>query len=215
VAGSSVTVKYRLPRYALNEAEAGMAREFGLGDPTPSAGAGIVTLIMSLFPVTAVIDDIGIRVTGGALRPWAEFGMAYETEHLVCLVVTSTTGPLTVPKASLDDTRLAALRDLISRHVVSTPETLDAIRRVRPRAAIALTGLGLGPPAGGARALRVQPAPLGEDVDGNPIPDSRSASVRGRVAPPAGVRPTPRGPITWRLWQRRRPSVYRTSRGGV
>jgi hypothetical protein len=130
MAGSSVTVKYRTPRGTLNEAEVGMARSLGLREPTPTAGGGIVDLVLSLIPDTATIDETGVR-SGGVMRPWADFGLAYETDHLICLIVTSTSGPFTLPKTSLDEANLAIVRDLISRHVVSTPETLDSIARIR------------------------------------------------------------------------------------
>jgi hypothetical protein len=125
-------MKYRIPRNALPEAEAGMARALGVGGPgsTVSGGVRVLGFAMSLLPMTAVIDEEGIRIQG-VTRPWTDIGLAYETENLICLVVTRNTGPITLPKAELSDTDLSTLRELISRRVVSTPETVDAIRQVR------------------------------------------------------------------------------------
>ena len=123
-------MKYRAPRNALPEAEAGMARALGVGQPRSTVSGGVLGFAMSLLPMTAVIDEEGIRIQG-VTRPWTDIGLAYETENLICLVITRTTGPITLPKAGLSGGDLSTLRELISRRVVSTPETVDAIRQVR------------------------------------------------------------------------------------
>jgi len=57
--------------------------------------------------------------------------MSYETDNLLCVVITDTTGPLTIHKRALSEERLAEVRRLIAEHVQVTPETIARITAIR------------------------------------------------------------------------------------
>jgi hypothetical protein len=126
----SVTISNRIVPGELMEAELGLGRVFGVGVDRPNAGFQLLERLLSVIPAHATVDEAGVWIHG-VLRPWDEIGLAYETDRFLCLVVTRTTGPLTLRKDRMTETDLATIRSLVEDHVVTTPATLEWIKAVR------------------------------------------------------------------------------------
>jgi hypothetical protein len=127
----SVTIRFRSRPGDLREAETGLARALGFdGAVSPTPGGWIIAALISLIPSSATIDDTGVRI-GGVTRLWEDIGLSYETENLVCLVLTRTSGPITLPKSAMSDADLVTVRSLAADRVVTTPDILEHLTRIR------------------------------------------------------------------------------------
>jgi len=128
----SITFQNRTSVEDLPEAEAGLGKALGFGVDAPSriAMALLRPLMWLMRRNTITIDETGIAIPW-RFRPWSEFGLAYETENLLCLVITETSGPLTIRKRVLSTKQLDEVRRLIDEHVEATPETMARITQIR------------------------------------------------------------------------------------
>jgi hypothetical protein len=102
----------------LAESEAGLGAT--LGHPVAAPSGIAVVLMRPLFRFfgkrTITVDDNGITVSG-RFRPWSDYGLTYETDNLVCVVLTKTTGPLGIHKRDLTEDQLAEVRRLIAENI--------------------------------------------------------------------------------------------------
>jgi hypothetical protein len=126
----SATIRFRTGFADYREAEAGLGRALGGRTEEPGIGARLAASLAGLIPNGATVDESGIRIQG-VHRPWEEIGLAYETDNLICLVVTRNTGPITLPKRAMTHSNLQTIRALVAEHVETTPEKLEWIARVR------------------------------------------------------------------------------------
>jgi hypothetical protein len=126
----SVTIKYRVGFSDFKEGEAALGRALGVPVDAPHIGGRILATLVSLFPNTVTINDAGVRQVG-ATRDWSEFGLAYETDNLLCLVFTANAGALTLPKGAMTPAQLATVRELIEEHLEPSPEKTSRILATR------------------------------------------------------------------------------------
>lgn len=135
-----VTIRESLSYDDFIEAERRLAQAFGLPDSRMSTGQAIGMRLLMWFAsrfskTTMTFDQAGVRNHQREEPwPWSAFGMAYETERLVCLVLTETTAPVTVRKGSCTSTELETIRRLIAARVSSSPEALARIAAIRTSA---------------------------------------------------------------------------------
>ena len=116
------------------EAEAGLASKLGIGVPTRSPLSSLLMRpLLWLAGRTArsvALDESGVSIQG-VDRAWDEFGMSFETDHLVCVVMTRNAGPLVIKKAALDAATLAEVRTLVAQHVNENEGSVARIRGIR------------------------------------------------------------------------------------
>jgi len=116
-----VTLRFKVGAAAFAEAEAGMAQALGSNPPHQSVFGRLVASILGLVPSTVTLDDVGVH-QGSITAPWSDFGLTYETENLVVLVLTKTTGPLCLPKGAMSEGDLDAVRRLVPHAATSGSE---------------------------------------------------------------------------------------------
>ena len=125
-----VRLHFKVGAAEFAEAEAGMAHALGANPPSQSMFGRLAASLVGLVPSTVTIDDAGVH-QGSVTRAWSDFGLAYETENLVVLVITKTTGPLSLPKSAMSEGDLEIIRRLVAEKIVSTPVDLAWIQQVR------------------------------------------------------------------------------------
>lgn len=111
-----VTLRYRLTWADFVEVEDGLASHVGLDAPARGAfrmlGWRLAITLAGLGQGEATIDDAGIRIERGPVRPWSEFSDTFETERLLAFVVGSTAGPIMLPKRAMKPADLAGIRQI-------------------------------------------------------------------------------------------------------
>jgi hypothetical protein len=130
LAQNRITLRFKIGAAEFAEAEAGMASALGANPPRQSMLGRLAASLVGLVPSTVTIDDAVVH-QGSVTRAWRDFGLTYETENLVVLVITKSTGPLSLPKSAMSAGDLEAIRRLVAEKVVSTPTDLAWIQQVR------------------------------------------------------------------------------------
>jgi len=125
-----VTLRFKVGAAEFAESEAGLALALGSNPPRQSMFGRLAAGIVGLFPLTVTLDEAGVH-QGSVTRAWSDIGLTYETQNLVVLVITKTTGPLGLPKRAMSPRDLEAVRRLVAEKVVSTPVDLAWIQKVR------------------------------------------------------------------------------------
>ncbi len=64
-------------------------------------------------------------------NPWSAFGLSFETQRVIGLLLTETAAPILIPKRSLADNDLRLLRRLIEENLIKSADAIEAMRERR------------------------------------------------------------------------------------